>query len=100
MCSYREAMREFANMSNLEVWYSHLDMAGIVATVGLRSQQQRARGHFRRPPPRRNRRISSRLGTKLTEVVDGELRFRSDPPLLVRVSELYGDSGRWADPAT
>ena len=36
---------------------------------------------------------------KLTEVVDGELRFRSDPPLLVRVSELSGetDAGKLQD---
>ena len=34
MCAYREAMHEFAKMSNLEVWYSRLDMAGIVQRWG------------------------------------------------------------------
>ena len=41
MSAYREAMHEFAEMSNLEVWYSHLDMAGIVQRYERRRQSPR-----------------------------------------------------------
>ena len=46
--------------------------------------------------PRRARKDSLRALAKLTETVDGELRFRSEPPLLVPVEDLRpgGDDAR------
>ena len=58
VCSYREAMREFSTMSNLEVWYSRLDMTGIVPEGGALKSAAMCSRRFRRPPPKHNRRIS------------------------------------------
>ena len=41
------------------------------------------------PSPRRDARTSLRAVTKLTERVDGELRFRSVPPLLVPLRDVF-----------
>ena len=91
MSSYREAMREFATKSNLEVWYSHLDMAGITQRWGSEVSSRVLAG-FQKTAAKAESKDQLKARDKLTEVVDGELRFRSDPPLLVRVSELYGDT--------
>ena len=87
MSAYREAMHEFAKMSNLEVWYSSLDMAGIVQRWGSEVGGDVLAG-FQKTATKAESKDQLKAREKLTEVVDGELRFRSDPPLLVRVSEL------------
>ena len=89
--AYREAMREFAKMSNLEAWYSHLDMAGVVQRWGSEVSSDVMAG-FQRTATKAQSKDQLKAREKLTEVVNGELRFRSDPPLLVRVSELYGEA--------
>ena len=91
VCAYREAIREFAGMSNLEVWYSHLDMGGTVQRWGSEVSTKVLAG-FQKTAVKAESKDQLKARDKLTEVVDGELRFRSDPPLLVRVSDLYGDT--------
>ncbi len=91
MSSYREAMREFANMSNLGVWYSHLDMAGVAQRWGSEVSGDVLAG-FQKTATKAESKDQLKAREKLTEVVDGELCFRSDPPLLVRLSELSGNT--------
>ena len=91
MCSYREAMRDFANMSNLGVWYSHLDMAGVAQRWGSEVSGDVLAG-FKKTATKAESKDQLKAREKLTEVVDGELRFRNEPPLLVRVSDLYDDA--------
>ena len=97
ICSYREAMHEFAKMSNLEVWYSHLDMAGVVQKWGSEVSSH-VLAAFQKTATKAESKDQLKARDKLTEVVEGELRFRSDPPLLVRVSELYSDAEAEAAP--
>ena len=91
MSAYREAMHEFAKMSNLEVWYSRLDMAGVAQRWGSEVSSE-ALATFQKTTTKAESKDQLKARVKLTEMVDGELRFRSDPPLLVRVSELSGDT--------
>ena len=91
MSAYREAMHEFAKMSNLEVWYSRLDMASVAQRWGSEVSSE-ALAAFQKTATKAESKDQLKARVKLTEVVDGELRFRSDPPLLVRVSELSGDT--------
>jgi len=91
MSAYREAMHEFANMSNLEVWYSRLDMAGVAQRWGSEVSSQ-ALATFQKTSTKAESKDQLKARVKLTEMVDGELRFRSDSPLLVRLSELSGDT--------
>jgi uncharacterized protein (DUF2252 family) len=92
--SYRLAMRGFADMTNLEVWYAHADAAQLRA--GLDAQLTvRQRKKFDQGMDRARTSDSMRSVAKLTRVVDGRPRIRSDPPLLVPVTEMTpGDSDR------
>jgi uncharacterized protein (DUF2252 family) len=88
--AYREAMREFASQRNLEVWYARLDVETAMAEVESDDPVEVAR--LRRGVAKARSKDSLRALAKLTETVDGELRFRSEPPLLVPGEELVPDS--------
>ncbi|MGA7703894.1 MAG: DUF2252 domain-containing protein [Solirubrobacteraceae bacterium] len=91
--SYRQSMRGFAQMSNLDVWYASLNAKDIMNVVraqqlvkGKRLQQMEKRLGKARA------KNSTRAVLKLTEAVDGQLRFISEPPLIVPVRELLGQA--------
>ncbi len=84
---YREGMRAFAKESHLNVWYERLNASELVDRFGGRLGTK-GRIEFAKPFARARRKTSLRAVRKLTERVDGELRFRSVPPLLVPLREL------------
>jgi uncharacterized protein (DUF2252 family) len=86
--AYRDAMARFAQMGNLECWYTRMRADALVAVAGVltRSQQARTRAALAKA----QRKTSSAAIAKLTVSVNGSLRFASQPPLLVPVSELVG----------
>lgn len=86
VCAYREAMREFAPMRNLEVWYSRFDVDQAMGLIEDEDPGEVER--VRRGVAKARVKDSLRALAKLTETVDGELRFRSEPPLLVPGEEL------------
>ncbi|MBV8463208.1 MAG: DUF2252 domain-containing protein [Acidimicrobiales bacterium] len=88
--SYREAMREFAAMRTLEVWYSRLDLNNLSARWGAEANPQMIR-NLQRAAAKAETKDHLRAFDRLVHVADGELRFVSDPPLLVPVSELFPD---------
>ncbi len=85
---YREGMRGFADESHLDVWYDRLTASELVDRFGGKLGA-RGRISFARPFAKARRKTSLRAVRKLTERVDGELRFRSVPPLLVPFRELF-----------
>jgi uncharacterized protein (DUF2252 family) len=85
--SYREAMRKFAAMPNLEVWYARLDAESIEAELRANNDERQARQVGRSVAKARTK-DSLRALTRLTENVDGEPRIVSNPPLVVPISEL------------
>ena len=92
---YREAMRQMAAMSNLEVWYSRVVIEGMT-TAGvpggrLRLQGPGAHGHDGDQGrwTKAHTKDSMKALDKLTYVVDGQRRIISDPPLLVPVEEVF-----------
>jgi hypothetical protein len=85
---YREGMRDFANESHLDVWYDRLTASELVDRFGGRLGEK-GRIVFAKPFAKARRKTSLRAVKKLTERVDGELRFRSVPPLLVPLRELF-----------
>lgn len=91
--AYRRWMHRFAEMSNLEVWYTHVDVDDLGPKLA-NVLGRRASKRLSRATSRARSRDSLRAFAKLTEVVDGERRFVSDPPLLVPISELYSGSER------
>jgi uncharacterized protein (DUF2252 family) len=84
---YREGMRGFANESHLQVWYDRLNASELVDHFGGRLGRK-GRILFTKPFARARRKTSLRAVAKLTERVDGGVRFRNVPPLLVRLTEL------------
>ena len=90
VASYRQAMRSFAGMTALDVWYSHADMSrvGAVADVSLRGPQRKAlaRGLAKA-------RTKDNLGAlgRFATVQDGVARLNAEPPLVVPLRDLLAD---------
>jgi uncharacterized protein (DUF2252 family) len=86
--SYREAMREHAAERTLDTWYSRIHVEEILtgaAAVGTKKQLRRAE----KVVAKARSKDSLRAFGKLTEEVDGELRIRNDPPVVVPIHELF-----------
>lgn len=84
---YRQAMRQFAGMTNLDVWYARADIDQLRVQFDAQlAEQQRRR--LDKGLAKARTRDSMQEVPKLTRMVDGELRIISDPPVLVPVDEL------------
>jgi uncharacterized protein (DUF2252 family) len=90
--AYRQAMAEFAAMSNLQVWYARLEIDTLLASMRSRTSAAVAKRQ-RRTAEKLALRDNLQAYSKLTEVVDGQPRFRSAPPLVVPISKLFGELG-------
>jgi uncharacterized protein (DUF2252 family) len=91
--AYREAMREFAAMGNLDVWYARLDVDAVlaeVAQVASRKQMKAAEKNVAKA----HKKNSLKAFDRLVHEVDGQPRIISDPPLLVPARELVSDDQR------
>jgi uncharacterized protein (DUF2252 family) len=93
--AYREAMAEFAGMRTLDLWYARLDVDDIVRQFAWDATPQQLR-RFERNLSKARAKNSMKAFAKLTEVIDGELRIVSDPPLITPVEELVGEGDRAA----
>jgi uncharacterized protein (DUF2252 family) len=85
--SYRQAMRRFASMGDLAVWYARLDAGAIVANLQAAHDRKLART-VRCSAAKALRNDRMRALAKLTHEVDGQPRIVSDPPLIVPLAEL------------
>jgi uncharacterized protein (DUF2252 family) len=84
---YRQAMRDFAGMTSLDVWYAHADMDQMRKQFESRLQP-RQRKVVQKGLAKARTRDSMQEVDKLTQIVDGRPRIISDPPLLVPIDEL------------
>jgi uncharacterized protein (DUF2252 family) len=92
--SYHEAVRAFAGMSNLAIWYNRLDVAFMTQRWGAEAGKK-ALLQAKRNIAKAQSKDQLKAREKLTRMVGGELRFVSDPPVLVPVEELFGaDEGQ------
>jgi uncharacterized protein (DUF2252 family) len=85
--SYRETIRSFAAMRNLDVWYAHLDVQAVLDRWGA-SVSTGELARVQRNIEKARSKNSLKAFTKLTERVGGQIRIKSDPPLLVRLEDL------------
>jgi uncharacterized protein (DUF2252 family) len=93
--SYRREMARLAGLSTLDVWYSHIDVADLLAELeaaagktGSKADKRMAARTAQAVTKAHTRDSLQALG-KLTTVVDGQLRIVSDPPLIVPTEELF-----------
>ncbi len=91
--AYQDAMADFASRRTLDVWYARMDVERaldaykkLLSSRGVRASREaiaKARG-----------RTSERALERLTRLVNGEPRIASDPPLVVRLAELFSKAER------
>jgi uncharacterized protein (DUF2252 family) len=81
--TYREQLARYAGMRLLDVWYSRVDAATIVAMARGRRRRRAVEDRLARAQHHTNLDALPRL----TEAVDGGRRFVENPPLLTHVSE-------------
>jgi uncharacterized protein (DUF2252 family) len=84
---YRKAMRQFAAMTNLEVWYAHIDMDELRAQFDSQLQTRQRKLVDKGLAKARTRDSMQEL-VKLCQVIDGRPRIVSDGPVLVPIGEL------------
>jgi hypothetical protein len=77
--SYREAMRSFAEMGNLAVWYTRVDIGQLIAGLDAQKHKQQLK-NLKRAAAKAQTKDSLKAFAKLTHDVDGEPRIISDPP--------------------
>jgi uncharacterized protein (DUF2252 family) len=90
---YREAMRRFATMRNLDLWYARLDAEMLVERIRTGTEVKQ----LRRARKKALANDSMRALGKLTRLVDGEPRIVSDPPLVEPIADLVARGGATVD---
>ena len=84
-------MAEFADARDIDVWYSHIDTDDLQSRLAPLLDADRRKRLARALAKARTRDNLQAFG-KLTEVVDGRLRIRADPPLVVPMRELLPEA--------
>ena len=116
--AYREAMASFAQLPTMDIWYAHLSedelMASIRSTVAGTAKKEKADKHQKAPKKEEQaaktaqKQAAKTLGkahtrdslqalSKLGEVVDGNYRIVSQPPIVVPARDLAATYGLSAD---
>ena len=85
--AYRTAMREFAAMPVLDVWYARFDVEDALARLKADMPKKAVRRAKTQMAKARTRDSTQALA-KLTTVRDGRRQIISDPPLIVPLEEL------------
>ncbi|MCW2523569.1 MAG: hypothetical protein JWO63_1904, partial [Frankiales bacterium] len=92
--AYREAMAEFATMGVLEIWYARFDEADLLkltrraATRADAKVDKRIHKSTRGQLAKAHTRDSMQALSKLGELVDGQYRIVSQPPIVVPARDL------------
>jgi uncharacterized protein (DUF2252 family) len=84
---YREAMRTFAGMGNLDVWYARLDVESLLEQLSQIARPKELK-KVEKNIAKAQTKDSLKALARLTERVDGELRIVRDPPLIVPIEDL------------
>jgi hypothetical protein len=100
--AYRTEMATLAGMRDLDVWYARMDIAKVLDDLGDElgltgpktsdKTMSKAKARADKQLAKARTRDSMQALEKLTEVIDGETRFVSDPPLLVPIEELVPEA--------
>jgi uncharacterized protein (DUF2252 family) len=88
--AYRQAIRQFATMGDLDVWYARLDARTMLDELRAGHDAKLTKSLKRAVVKARSNDGRRALAT-LTYEVEGELRIVSEPPLIVPLAELVED---------
>jgi len=112
--AYREAMSEFAQMGTMDIWYSHLSEDDLRTSIRstLTQTAKTAKSKKARKAAKSGQKAAQKAGkaatkahtrdslqalSKLGELVDGQYRIVSQPPIVVPVRDLAATYGVSAD---
>jgi uncharacterized protein (DUF2252 family) len=95
VAGYRQAMRDFAGMSQLDIWYAHADIDQLRAQFNSKLDARQRKLVAKGAAKARTRDSMQELA-KLTTMVDGQVRIIADPPLLVPIEDLVSDPAQRA----
>jgi uncharacterized protein (DUF2252 family) len=87
VASYRTTMASFAGMGNLEVWYSRFETESVLAKYADQFKPRAVKGAQKAMAKARTKDSMTEL-SKLTQLVDGELRIVDESPLIVPIDRL------------
>jgi uncharacterized protein (DUF2252 family) len=103
VAAYREAMAGFAAMGTMDIWYAHLDedellkgIRGAAAAAQKSKKGVKAARRAEKAVAKAHTRHSLQALARLAELVDGQYRIVSQPPIVVPARDLeatYGLSG-------
>jgi uncharacterized protein (DUF2252 family) len=86
---YREAMAEFAAMSDLAVWYARLDVEAMLEQLRSTAKPKVLK-RLKHDMAKARAKDSIKAFDKLVRYVDGRPRIVGDPPLIVPIEDLSG----------
>ena len=86
---YRMAMRAFAKLGNLDVWYTQVDMDELRQQAAGRLQARQRKAMDKGLAKARTRDSMQEL-RKLTRLEDGRPRIVPDPPVIIPIRDLIG----------
>jgi uncharacterized protein (DUF2252 family) len=94
VCSYRRAMRDFAGMDALAVWYAHVNVARMAALTTVRPSVGERKLLARTAEKARTKDNLGALG-RFASMEEGHPRLRAEEPVIVPVRDLVaqGEGG-------
>ena len=88
---YRQAMARFAEMRNIEVWYTRLDVEAMIKKLGTTASRKQAK-RIQTDVAKVHTKDSMRALTKLCGTVDGELRIVGHHPLVTPIEDVLANA--------
>jgi uncharacterized protein (DUF2252 family) len=76
---YKKKMQEFAYMKTLDVWYQRVDAEHLMEKI---KTQSRSKSALHNIDELKKKRSHAGAVTKFTEIQDGKLRIKDDPPTI------------------
>jgi hypothetical protein len=91
--TYRQTVRGFSQLPRLDIWHAKLDAPAILAIWGKEAGGATL-ASLRTAVTKAGSKDRLKARNKLTQTVDGQLEFRSDPPLLVPIDDVFHEPGQ------
>jgi uncharacterized protein (DUF2252 family) len=89
---YRQAIRRFATMKTLDVWYARASVSDLQELARSQGSERQSR-RLEKVVAKGRRKDSARAFAKLAVSGSGEPRIRADPPLIVPIADLVDRGG-------
>jgi uncharacterized protein (DUF2252 family) len=87
IAAYRTAMRDFAAMKTMDIWYSRLAASDLAEQFSSQVAPSRVK-RFEKTVAKAKAKDSSRAFNRLTHSVNGAARITAEPPLITPVEDL------------